>query len=401
MKKKFIVTLLVIGLLAMSLVLNGCGSGDQVDSSTKEPENKEPYKIGLLTTLSGPLAFLGKDIRDTTQMEIDKINAEGGINGHPIELVVEDDGMDPGKAVAGFTKLARQDKVLAVTGMTITHLEAAIRPIAEREKVTFLAVSPTLPELRARKDKYAFNTAANEFNNVAPLFEILKLKGLKRVVAISTNDQLSIITLEQMKKEAAANGVTVEIMPEMIETNAVDVTPQVTKLKEFVAKVNADVVVSAVWPSNLGGMMSIMKQLGVNLPIVSYSVAADNSFLAMGGNEINGLLTPGVKTIAGETLPDSDPQKAVVVDFNKRYQAKFNMVPGTMAAGAHDSIHIIANALKTSGADREKLREATENTKNLVGVFGIFNYSADDHEGMAKGNFALYEIINKKFVLMK
>ncbi len=45
-----------------------------------------------------------------------------------------------------------------------------------------------------------------------------------------------------------------------------------------------------------------MKQLGVNLPVVSDSVAADNSFLQMGGDKINGLLLPGVKTIAGETF---------------------------------------------------------------------------------------------------
>lgn len=401
MRKLSFNMLLMVVLLVLSLALSACGSSDKASKSNENSDPKEPYKIGLLTTLSGPLAFLGKDIKETTQMEIDIINAGGGINGHPIELVIEDDGMDPGKAINAFTKLVRQDKVLTVTGTTIAFLEPALRPIAEREKVSLVVLSPTLPELRARKDKYTFNISANEFNNVDSMFAILKAKGFKRAVGISANDGLSQITIDQMKKDAAANGISLAILSDLVDTNAVDVTPQVTKLKDFIAKEKADVVVSTVWPTNLGGMLKTMKILDINIPVVSYSVAADNSFLQMGGDEINGLLLPGSKTIAGETLPDSDPQKAVVVDFNKRYQAKFKMVPGAMAAGSYDEIHIIANALKVAGADKDKLRDEIEKTSNYIGVVGIFNYTADDHEGVAKGNFALYEVKDKKFVLLK
>ncbi len=402
MRKFSLVLPMMVVVMVTSLLLSGCGSASKPTASpTATSDSKEPYKIGILTTLSGPIAFLGKDIVGTTQMEVDKINAAGGINGHPIELVIEDDGMDPGKAVAGFTKLVQQDKVFAVTGTTLAFLEPALRPVAEREKVPFVILNPTVPELRAKKDKYVFNVAASEMNNVDSMFAILKAKGYTKVVGISANDNLSEITLDQMKKEAAARGITYSQLSDLVDTNAVDVTPQVTKLKALVAKEQPQVIVSTVWPTNLGGILKTMKQLGVNLPVVSYSVTSDNSFLQMGGDEINGVMSPGVKTLAGETLPDSDPQKAVVVEFNKRYTEKFKMLPGAMAAGAFDEIHIIANALKVAGADRSKLRDAIEKTTNYVGVYGVFNYTADDHEGIVKGNFALYEIKDKKFVLLK
>ena len=189
---------------------------------------------------------MGKDIVGTTQMEVDKITAAGGINGHPIELIIEDDGMDPGKAVAGFTKLVQQDKVLTVTGMTLAFLEPALRPVAERENVPFVILNPTIPEMRVKKDKHVFNVSANEMNNVDAMFTILKAKGFTKVVGISANDNLSTVTLDQMKKEAAARGITYVQLSDLVDTNAVDVTPQVTKLKALVAKEQPQVIVSTV-----------------------------------------------------------------------------------------------------------------------------------------------------------
>ena len=61
------------------------------------------------------------------QMEVDMLNAEGGINGHPIELVIQDDGYDQTKGAASFTKLAEDPSVLAVTGTMATFLVPSYR----------------------------------------------------------------------------------------------------------------------------------------------------------------------------------------------------------------------------------------------------------------------------------
>lgn len=412
-------TVLLLIALLLTAVLAGCGSDTEATTttatvtnttgttaettteSTGGPATGTPYKIGLLTTLSGPVAFLGKDIADTSQMEVDKINAEGGVDGHPIELVVEDDGMDPGKAVAALTKLAQDKDVLAITGLTITALEPAVRPVAEREKVPFVILSPTLPDLRARGDKYVFNISANEMNNAYSIIQILKAKGVTKAVGITANAPLSVVTLDEIKKQAEAEGITFSILPDAIDTNAVDVTPQVTKLKELVEKEGAQVVVSTVWPTQVGSMVKTLRQLGSEVPVVTDAVAADNSFLAMGGDEINGISMPGVKTLVVDALADSDPQKPVVLAFRDRYQAKFNMIPGAMAAGAYDELQIIVNALKVSGPDRDKLRDALEQTTDYVGAIGVFSYTPTDHEGVAVGNFALLDIKNKAFELVK
>lgn len=400
--KKFIITLLVIGLLAMSLVLYGCGSSDKSsDGSSKQSETKEPYKIGLLTTISGPVGFVGQDIRDAAQVEVDRINAAGGINGHPIELIVEDNGMDSAKAVAGFTKLVKQDKVMAVTGTFGAFMEPALRAVAEREQVSLFLHSPPVPEMRARKDKYTFNNPPNEYIRVAAWLDILKEKGYTSVAGISAADTAGEISLELLKKEAEGQGIKVSILPDTVDPNAVDITPQIIKLKELATREKAQVIVSTLWAPNIPAQMKTMKQLGLNLPTITWEGVADPPLLTMGGDELNGLVTPGVKILAGSTLPDKDPQKAIIVDFIQRYETKTKRPAGTMSGLSADAINIIADALKVAGADWAKLRDEIEKTKNYMGLTGIYNYSAEDHEGLPMDCLGIYEIKDLKFVYLR
>ena len=111
----------------------GTGSSETTATSAASgPATDTPYKVGILTNTSGDLGFLGKYVVDSMQLEVDKINAEGGINGHPIELVVEDDGYDQTKGAAGFTKLAEDPSILAVTGTMASILLPSLTALAEQ-----------------------------------------------------------------------------------------------------------------------------------------------------------------------------------------------------------------------------------------------------------------------------
>ncbi len=82
----------------------------------------EPIKIGAIYSLSGPAAAIGTPTKLVTQMVVEKINKEGGINGRPIELVVGDTESDPTKAVMVIKKFINVDKVAAIIGPDRTDL---------------------------------------------------------------------------------------------------------------------------------------------------------------------------------------------------------------------------------------------------------------------------------------
>ena len=213
---------------------------------------------------------------------------------------------------------------------------------------------PQNPTIREQNLKWTFYGAADEYLNAAAILDIVKAKGFKNVVVISHNEPNALSVANEFVKEATAAGLQAVLLPDAIDIGTVDVTPQANKLKALADKQGADCIVSVVWPNVTGTLVKTMTGIGLALPVVSYSLNADASTLAMGGPELNGVMLPGPKVMAASWLPDTDPQKAVVVDFIDRYTAKYNHPPGQVDAGAADCIRWIAAGLKTSGDDRAR-----------------------------------------------
>ena len=367
-----------------------------------KPAAKETYKIGGMFSLTGPIAAIGIEFRDSVVLEVDRINAAGGVDGHQIEMVIEDDGFDPTKGATALTKLIRQDKVLAVLGPLSSALEAAVRPVTEREQVPQILGHPTSAEMRAKKLQWSFNTAFGENVTAAGILDILKDKGYKKVIAVAEAAPVYMSMVENLKADAAKEGIEVVVLADNPNPKDVDVTPIATKLKDLAAKEKPQALVMATTLSGVP-LAKTMKSLGMDLPMVGANTFGMQAYVDMAGDTWNGILFPASKILAPDKLPDADPQKAVILDFLKRYKAKTgkDLGMGVVTAGAPDAANILFNALKAGGSDKAKLRDAIEKTKNFVGVSGMFNYTPDDHEGLTKQSLAVYEIKDKKFSLVR
>jgi branched-chain amino acid transport system substrate-binding protein len=381
----------------------GTGSSETTATSAASgPATGTPYKVGILTNTSGDLGFLGKYVVDSMQLEVDKINAEGGINGHPIELVVQDDGYDQTKGAAGFTKLAEDPSILAVTGTMASILLPSLTALAEQKQIPYVSCAPENPSIRAQNLKWTLYGPADEFLNAAAILDIVKAKGFKSAVVISHNEPNSMSVATEFVTEATAAGLQAVLLEDTVDIGTVDITPQVNKLKALADKQGADCIVSVVWPNVTGALAKTMTGVGLSLPMVSYSLNADASTLAMGGPELNGVMLPGPKVMAASWLPDTDPQKAIVVDFINRYTAKYNHPPGQVDAGAADCILWIAAGLRVSGDDRAKLRDALGTVKDLVGPFAIRTMGkAGDLTGIQPGLFVPMVINEMQFTELK
>ena len=108
-------SLRAIRVLALSVVTLVAGTPAETLAQTKPPSG-EPIKIGWITALSGPSKLAGEMQKIGLDMAVEKINSQGGINGHPIQLVPEDAQLAPPAAVTSIRKLVEQDKVPAIVG---------------------------------------------------------------------------------------------------------------------------------------------------------------------------------------------------------------------------------------------------------------------------------------------
>ena len=83
-------------------------------------------------SLTGTYAGLGEPEKNVLEMEVKRINDAGGVNGRPIEVIIEDDATDDAKAVAAASKLIEQDEVVAIIGATGTGATMAVRGDVQR-----------------------------------------------------------------------------------------------------------------------------------------------------------------------------------------------------------------------------------------------------------------------------
>ncbi|MDO9108318.1 MAG: ABC transporter substrate-binding protein, partial [Coriobacteriia bacterium] len=135
--RKVLILLITAVLLAVPLV--GCSSESGKETSEKPAEAKEPYRIGAVLSETGTYAGLGAPERNTLEMEVAKINEAGGVNGHPIEIVFEDDATDPDTAVAATTRLIDKEGVIAIIGATGTGATMAMRQEIDRAGIPQLS----------------------------------------------------------------------------------------------------------------------------------------------------------------------------------------------------------------------------------------------------------------------
>ncbi|MEB2336500.1 MAG: ABC transporter substrate-binding protein, partial [Burkholderiales bacterium] len=123
--------------VALALALSGPLAVAQTQGVTKDR-----IVVGSLLDLSGPLAGFGKQLRSGMTLRTEELNEQGGVNGRRLELLIEDDGYDPRKAVLGAQKLVNQDKIFAMVGHLGTAPNMASMPIQfEKNVINFFPIT--------------------------------------------------------------------------------------------------------------------------------------------------------------------------------------------------------------------------------------------------------------------
>ena len=199
------------------------------------------------------------------------------------------------------------------------------------------------------------------------------------------------------KKVAEEYGLTV-VGEEKFETLAADVTPQLTKLR----KLEPDVIFSFSTGEPAAMIARNMAQLNMNIPLLVSHGNATKGFLKMVSDLPTMVIVPSGKITVVDQLPDTDPAKKVLQEFNKKYIERFKE-PATYYAGqSADGIALIAEGLRVAGsADPIKLRDALEGIKNFVGNNGVFNMAPKDHQGTRLEDMVNATIKNGKWQLLK
>ena len=361
----------------------------------------EPIKIGAFFALSGPAANIGTPTKLVAQMAVDKINKEGGIGGRPIELVIGDTESDPTKAAVIAKKFIFNDKVAAIIGPTTTAEGMSVKKIVEEAGVpTFMAVGgdPVIMGGNFGAYTYVFKSPQRSSTAVRKLYGYLKAKGLTKIALFTASDSFGKDGLGWLERLAPEFGITFAAK-ESFGPADTDMTAQLTKIRNAAPQAIVSWTIGPV-----GSIVAKNKaQLGITTPLFQCHGLPDPKYIELAGKASEGDRMPATKLMVGDALPGSDPQKKVITDFITLYRDVYKYDKefpiNTHSGYAWDAITIVANAVKKAGTDPKALRAAIEQTTGYVGVSGVYNLTAEDHNGLDVDSMVMVQVKNGKFVL--
>jgi len=356
----------------------------------------EPYVIGGIFSITGPASYLGDPENKTMEMLAAEINAKGGIKGHPVKLVIYDDEGDVTKARLNAEKLIQKDKALAIIGPSLTHTSMAVLEVTQKAQVPLISCAAGIGITAPAKERvWTFKTPQTDAMAVNRIYEYLKKTGKTKVAILTVSTGFGVSGKEQLLAQAKEFGMEV-VAQEVFGEKDTDMTPQLTKIRGTAAQA---VICWGTGPAP-ALVAKNMKQLGLNLLLVQSHGAASKKFIELAGDAGDGIILPAGKLVVYKVLPDTDPQKAVCQDYDEKYQAKYKAPASSFGGYAFDGFTMLSMALEKAGADKAKVRDELEKTKNYVGVSGVFNMSSEDHNGLTPAAFVMVKIEKGDFKLL-
>jgi branched-chain amino acid transport system substrate-binding protein len=347
----------------------------------------DPIRIGAIFSSTGPASFLGEPEKNSLEMAAHSINASGGILGRQVEIIQYDDETEVNKCVLAVEKLARKDEVKAIIGPTTSGNTLAVVRNMARYGIPLISCASS-DKIVQPVNPWVFKVAPSDSFAIERLLDYIHTTGAKRIAILTVSDgygqsgRAALQTLiPQMGYELVAD--------EVYGPKDTDTTAQLTKIRGL----SADAIIC--WGTNPGPAVVARnhRQLGMEAPLYMSHGVASKKFMELAGDAAEGIILPAGRLIVAGQLEDGHPQKAMLISYEKQYGEQYKAAVSTFGGHAWDAMLLLKAAIEKAGSDDPKaIRDALESLTGVVGTAGIFNFSAQDHNGLDKSAFEIIRI---------
>ncbi len=378
MNKKLIGTLLTIGL---GLVVLGVGCQNAVpNNSSQTTTNKTPIKIGFIGPLSGDAAEYGQPIKNSVALAAEQINASGGINGRPLQILYEDGACNGQQAAAAAQKLVNIDAVKFIIGGVCSGETLAMAPITNAAQVLSISPASTNPSITNAGD-YVFRNIPSDADSGLKLAELAAKYPTVAIISEETDYNQAI-------KQVFQKNYHGQIVAD--ENYAQDSRDFRTNLTKIEAANPTAIIINAQTGSTGGLILKEIKQMRINVPILGNMAMVSSEALTIAKNEAE-----GVVAVDAPTLNENSPKaKSYLNDYVKQYGSKpsYEIYGGA----AYDDVELLAQAIRSVGMNSSAVRDYLYQLPNYDGVIGNYHF---DHNGDLVGlEFQVKKIVNGQAV---
>ncbi|MGH8874255.1 MAG: ABC transporter substrate-binding protein, partial [Acidimicrobiia bacterium] len=331
--------------------------------------------IGLITDLTGRFVSFGKDIELATNLAVEQVNQEGGINGSMVEVQVADTGGEPDQAVISYRDLADRG-VFAISGPLSSGEAEVLFPQAPQVQVPLITGTANKEGITDPGQGWAFrNTATNTALYTVAMPAWAEAYDVETAVLVFDEEEPVTAAAAMFSIPGVAPDVGVQIVnadaPITFTRGQTDFSTTVQRILEM----EADGLIIMSAPAEAGLIARELARQGEVRPVLGHPAQAGNTFFEQGGSDINDWVLPSILD------PVSDaPATADYVAMITEADPEPPTVPE--AANYFDNILLLAKVMRDAGingtwepgAARQAIREGLLGVQGFQGVAGEISF---------------------------
>ncbi len=350
----------------------------------------EPIKIGYLPALTGPSSSTGIGINRGTQLAVEGINADGGINGRKIELIVRDTQSDPTKAVNAVAELTQRQKVSVIWGPLNSGEALAATPLIARDKVPMLHPCWVDQLIDVKKYPMSFRIApTNTQVGVGANHYVVDVLKLKKVAVISDTTGYGTASVETYVPMLKAKGADVVYSGHVDAANP-DLKPELLRMQ------NAGAQAIMPWSVNAGFLSRILNTrgaMGWDVPVVGQTTLGSGQTKALlekpeNWNKVYSNNFRNCCYVNGK-LPERAQE---FVDRLRKAKIEMGDTLLWWIALGWDGARLLADTFKAVGPKAEDVVAYWNNLKGWPGVYGTVTWTPEQHNGFPDQEVVMCEV---------
>ncbi|MCI5223948.1 MAG: branched-chain amino acid ABC transporter substrate-binding protein [Candidatus Electrothrix sp. AR4] len=344
----------------------------------------DPIKIGIAGSHSGDLASYGLPTVRAAELVAANINTKGGINGSPVELLIEDDVCKPEIATNTATKLVSAGANMVIGHICSSATKAAL-PIYDEADIILMSPSATDSDLTKSGDYPTFyrTIATNDAQATSIVnFTVGTLQAHKIAIIHDKGDYGKGLA-EDAKKVIEKDAKATIVLFEGVTPGAVDYSAVVQKIK----RTRADAVIFGGYHPEASKIITQMRKKRMKTLFISDDGVKDDTFIKVGGKYAEGVYATGPADVSANPITKQ---------YRQAYTEKYKAEPGPFFDNAVAAAIALTNAVEVAGSTEPEKIAQVLHTQVAVTPFGEIMF---DQHGDATGvGYSMYTVKKGKFV---
>ena len=323
---------------------------------------KDVVKIGAVLPLTGPISVMGKEIRNSLELAEKNINQNGGINGRPVKLIVEDGKYTPKDSINALNKIMGLYNVVGMLSFGNTPT-AQLVPLIEEKKMPLIAFGTGASDVPKMSDWIFRAWIPVELQAHVMAKYTTEVLGLKKIAILAINDQSGNDGIKIFGEYLKTYGGELTAI-ERFNTDTMDTRAQILKL---MASKPDGIFITGFGPSYISSINRLKEYKFAGYILTEISMVASNQM-----DQIHNI----DKVIFLETMFDIRKNQGKTAEYVKQYQETYHDNPTIVGAFAYEALMLFREAAQNTENGKD-LRDGFKKIREYPSIVGNITYQKD------------------------